>query len=462
MKRTEAGSQGTKSKSVEKVELFDLLHRQPPSDVSSEMACVCAIMFSSVQLEAVCDIVKAEDFSDQDNAAIFAAVVYSWGERGECSMDLIVARLREQGDWRDTMFDGLANIMEHDDGSHAHALYFATRVRDSSMRRRLGIVIENSIRHVVDENMTADQVVSKTLEGIYEIEGERKNQSKITTATLVQTFLDSIDDRNRGEMPVGFSDLDKLLAGGLRPSNLVLLAARPSIGKSSLALDIALNVANHSDKSVAMFSLEMGAEDVSHRIMSKATGVPLHRIRERRLGSKDLQRINDATEKVESLKIQTICGDVTMVGILQHCRTLATTEGLAMVVVDYLTLVTPNRERGKSREQEVSEISRFLKGLAGRLNVPVLACAQLNRDVEKMQRPPRLSDLRESGALEQDADVVFLLHKEQRESSTATVAISKHRNGPLGGTTLDWDGGTCTFSDQQPAYAADFNDWNER
>jgi len=203
---------------------------------------------------------------------------------------------------------------------------------------------------------------------------------------------------------------------------------------------------------VVFFSLEMTGVEMSQRLVSKASGVPLQRIRDRSTHSDDVSNIIDAMAGVESRNIETFTGDETMMSILQKCRTVASTVGVSLVVVDYLTLITPIRQKGRSREQEVSEISRFLKGLAHRLNVPVLACCQLNREVEKTNRPPKLSDLRESGALEQDADVVMMMHKESRDATSTSVAIAKNRNGPLGNTTLDWLAATCTFADQIPDY----------
>jgi len=431
-----------------KSDLFTVLHKSPPSDTDAEMACLCSIMFDRRQISQVCDMITKADFFDCVHAEIFAAIINTWAEEDDCTIDLVVSNLKSSAVWNDTYFESLAKIKEHDDGTYTHALYFAVKIRDASLRRRLGIVIEDTIHDVIDDSKTSDEVVNKALHKIYELEAIKKNQERFSTAGLIQEFLASIDNKDRDEVPTGFGRIDSLLAGGLRPGNLALLAARPSIGKSSLALDVATHAAKLTNKAIAFFSLEMSSGDIASRMVSKSSGVPLQHIRNRSLSNEQLQRINECTEQVESLNIETFTGDQTMMSILQKCRTVGTTEGLILVVVDYLTLVTPNRQSGKSREQEVSEISRFLKGMANRLNVPVLACCQLNREVEKTQRPPRLSDLRESGALEQDADVVFMLHKTRREDLSAIVGIAKHRNGPLGHATLDWLPDTCTFTDQ--------------
>jgi replicative DNA helicase len=251
-------------------------------------------------------------------------------------------------------------------------------------------------------------------------------------------------------LPTGFRDLDELTSG-LQPGNLVIIAARPGIGKSSLAINIAHNVAV-SGESVAVFSLEMSRHEVGMRMLCSAAKVPWDRIRAKRVGPDDWVRVVQAAETLHDAPLAIVdSGNVNIVDVRAKARRMRSSkQGLALIIVDYLQLMTSAAvRRPDNRQQEVAEISRSLKLLAKELSIPVLALSQLNRNPEtRADKRPQLSDLRESGSLEQDSDVVAFIHRDDADPEKkreAELIVAKHRNGPTGSIKLNFEPSLTQF-----------------
>jgi replicative DNA helicase len=244
-------------------------------------------------------------------------------------------------------------------------------------------------------------------------------------------------------VPTGFRDLDELLQG-LQKGNLVIVAARPGIGKSSLVTNIARNVAVESRAPVALFSLEMSRVELGMRLLCSEARVQWHKVRAGMVAAEEWGRIVEAAEVLDPAPLFIVdSGNVTIVDIRAKARRLKSQQALGLIIVDYLQLMTSHR-RVDNRQQEVAEISRSLKLLAKELDVPVIAVSQLNRDPERRtDKKPQLADLRESGALEQDADIVMFIHRDPlsedaQAKGIAEIVVAKHRNGPVGKVNLTW------------------------
>jgi replicative DNA helicase len=264
--------------------------------------------------------------------------------------------------------------------------------------------------------------------------------------------LEAIQNRESAYtgLPTGFRDLDDLTSG-LQPGNLVIVAARPGIGKSSLAMNIARNVAV-SREPVAVFSLEMSRTEIGMRLLCAEARVPWDRIRNKRVGPDDWTRVVAAAETLHDSPLHIVdSGNVNIVDIRAKARRMKTgRQGLSLIIVDYMQLMTsPNTRRSDNRQQEVAEISRSLKLLAKELHIPVLALSQLNRNPEsRADKRPQLSDLRESGSLEQDSDIVMFIHRDDADPEKkreAELILAKHRNGPTGSLRLNFEPSLTQF-----------------
>lgn len=259
---------------------------------------------------------------------------------------------------------------------------------------------------------------------------------------------------NKGEItgiPTGFYELDKLTSG-FHPHELIIIAARPGMGKTAIALNMVTNIAINSKKTVALFNMEMGAEQLATRMLSSVGQIEGSKLKTGNLEHSDWRRVNEAISRLSNTNIYIDDTAGNTVGeIRSKCRKLATSpSGLDIVVIDYLTLIQGSSKNGTNRQQEVAEISRSLKTMAMELNVPVIALSQLSRGIEqRVDKKPMLSDLRESGAIEQDADIVAFLHcsdeEKEKQNSLMEFVIRKHRNGPLADVPLIFQRNTSTF-----------------
>jgi replicative DNA helicase len=432
--------------------------RVPPHNLEAEESVLGSMMLSGEAIASVTDVgIRAEDFYRRPHRLIFEALtsLYAKGE----PVDIITAveELRR----RQTLDDSGGALYIHHlvetVGTPASASHYARIVGEHALLRRLisaaGDILQKAYDVPTDPAGFADQA-----EGL--VYAAHRGQDKDEIVPLSDLVHQSMEDLERLHertglvgLATGFRDLDDLLQG-LQKSNLVVVAARPGIGKSSFVTNIARNVAVESGKPVAMFSLEMSRMEIGMRLLCAEARVPSDKVRRAMVAAEDWGRIVEAAETLDRAPIWIVdSGNVTILDIRSKARKLAArTEGLGLIIVDYLQLMT-SHQRVESRQQEIAEISRSLKLLAKELDIPVIAVSQLNRDPEKRtDKRPQLADLRESGAIEQDSDVVMFIHREDvynrddpSVKGVADVIVAKHRNGPTDNVRLTFRGDLTQF-----------------
>jgi replicative DNA helicase len=328
-----------------------------------------------------------------------------------------------------------------------HAEHYARIVERTATRRRLIDAAGQIAALAYQEADDVDEVVDRAEQVLFGVSERRISRELVPIKQVLSEYYDRVEylTRHRGEMigiPTGFGDIDKLL-GGLQRSDMIILAARPSVGKTSLALGFAHNAAKKHDRRVAFFSLEMSNEQVVQRLISAETGINAQRLRRGEIEPDEWGRFAKATSDLaESRFYIDDTPGVSALELRTKARRLHAEVGVDLIVVDYLQLMRGDY-RSENRVQEISSISRALKALARELNVPVLALSQLSRGVEsRTDKRPILSDLRESGALEQDADVVMFIYRDEmynentERPNLADIIVAKHRNGPTGMVSL--------------------------
>ena len=444
----------------------------PPHSVEAEQAVIGGLLLDAAAWDNVADVVKQEDFYRPDHQLIFDAIASLAGGGKPCDVVTVSQHLERNGKLEEA--GGLAYLssVARDTPTAANVKAYADIVHERSLLRQL-ITAGNEIASAVFNNdgRTARELVDEAERRVFEIAegGSRGRQGAIAVRTLLPEVVDQIDeaysnpDSLRG-LPTGFTDFDKM-TGGLRPGDLVIVAGRPAMGKTTLAVNMAEYAAlRPGDKraSVAIFSMEMPSEQVITRMLSSIGGVPLQNLRSGRISDDDWVRITSATSQLSEAKIfvdETPALSPTE--LRARCRRVKREHGLDLIVVDYLQLmqVPGNKE---NRATEISEISRGLKVLAKELACPVIALSQLNRGVEQREnKKPVMSDLRESGAIEQDADMILLIYREEvydrqtTKKGIAEIDLVKHRNGEIGTFVLTFQGQFTRFANYVPDSYAD-------
>jgi replicative DNA helicase len=435
--------------------------RVPPHDLLAEQSAIGGMLLSKDAVADVLESVRGVDFYLPKHEIIFEAMLtlYSHGEPTD-----VIAVTDELTKTGELTRAGGADYLHTLTGlvpTAANAGFYATIVAEKAVLRRL---VEAGTRIVqmgyASEGEVVDLVNNAQAE-IYAVTGGVESEDFVPLTDAVTTAIDEIEAaRGRdGQMvgvPTGFAELDEL-TNGLHPGQLIILAARPALGKSTLGLDFARSAAIAHDLPTIIFSLEMGRSEIAMRLLSAEAAVPLQHMRKGTVHTNDWKtiaqtrgRINDAPLYIDDSP------NMTLVEIRAKCRRLKQRVGLKMVIIDYLQLMTSGK-KVESRQQEVSEFSRALKLLAKELEVPVIAISQLNRGPEqRADKKPALSDLRESGSLEQDADMVILLHRESAyeaenpRAGEADLIIAKHRNGPTRTITVGFHGHFSRFVDLPP------------
>ena len=421
--------------------------RVPPQNEEAEQAVLGAMMLSGEAIAQVTDIgLRAEDFYRSAHRAIFEALtdLYAKGQ----PVDVVTTKeeLLRRGDLASV---GGALYLQHlveGVATPASAPHYGRIVTEHALLRRLigaaGEILQGAYEVPEDPESFADQAEGR----IYAVSRRHERDQVVALRELVHQSMEDLERIHERTglvgIPTGFRDLDELLQG-LQKGNLVVVAARPGIGKSSLVTNIARNVAV-SGKSVALFSLEMSRVEIGMRLLCSEARVQWHKVRAGMVAAEDWGRIVEAAEVLDPAPLFIVdTGNVTIVDIRAKARRMKSQHGLDLIIVDYLQLMS-SHQRVDNRQQEVAEISRSLKLLAKELEVPIIAVSQLNRDPERRtDKKPQLADLRESGAIEQDSDVVMFIHRdplseEDQARNAAEIIIAKHRNGPVGKITLTW------------------------
>ena len=426
-----------------------------PHDVDAEESVVGSILIDSLALTGVSSFLTSADFYLAKTRSSFEACLAIF-DRGEAINQVTVAhQLSLMGRLEEV---GGASYLGHlvsTVPTSVHIEHYARIVQRASTMRQLISAAGNIATIGYEGSADPDSSLDRAEKLLYEIRSGRGTRDFVHIRQVLDTFmeegpvLDVSADGYAGPVPTGFSDLDELLGNGLQRSDMVVLAARPSLGKSSLAFNIVRNAAGQGFR-VGVFSLEMSAEQIGIRLVAGEAGVDSHRMRIDMLNEREMKRKLDAIGVLSDLPLY--IDDTPIQGVVEirgKAIRLKSERGLDLIVVDYLQLIGDMSGRRENRAQEMGEISRSLKGLARDLNVPLVACSQLNRAIEnRPSHRPILSDLRESGSIEQDADIVAFIHREDQHTTrdewekrhptdpypenVAELLIAKHRNGPTG------------------------------
>ncbi len=438
----------------------EALEKLPPQSIDAEKSLLGALMIDKDAIIKVADFLLPKDFYKKSHQEIYSAVVDLF-ERGE-SIDFLAvsSRLKDRNFLEEAGGSGYLTELINFVPTAAHVLSYAKNVQKKRILRDL-IATSQEINSLgYNEAEDVDVLLDEAERKIFSIAQGSLTQNFVPIKDTLEEAFERLDrlskhgDVVRGT-PTGFKHLDNLLAG-FQKSDLIILASRPSMGKSSLALNFAANIAIDSKLPVGIFSLEMSRDQIVDRLLSSLSNVDSWKLRTGRLSQEgednDFSRIQNAMGILAEAPIY--IDDTAIINVLQMkamARRLQAEHGLGLVIIDYLQLME-SRNQAFSTVQQVSEISRSLKGMARELNVPVLAVSQLSRAVEHRVPPvPKLADLRESGSLEQDADVVMFIYREDRyrddtlRKNIAQIRIAKHRNGPIGNIDLYFDEARTTF-----------------
>ena len=434
------------------------LGKIPPNDVEAEQAVIGSMLTDKEAVSAAIEVLKPEDFYREDNRIIFEAILSLYGRSEPIDIITIKSELSSMGKFE--AVGGLEYIAELPDKvpTTANVEQYIKIVEEKSVLRNLIKTANEIITLGYDQTQEVDSIIDGAEKKIFEVM-QKKNQKGYTPIKdiLVETFTELEQLYNQKQritgIPTGFSDLD-FRTSGLHNSDLILVAARPAMGKSAFALNIATNAAVRAKVPVAIFSLEMSKEQMTSRILCSEAMVDSNKVRTGKIDDEEWGKLAAASGELSEANIY--IDDTPGISIMEiraKCRKMKIEKNIGLVVIDYLQLVQGSGKRGSSREQEIAEISRSLKILAKEINVPVIALSQLSRAPE--QRPdhrPMLSDLRESGSIEQDADIVMFLYRDDyynedsEKKNIAEVILAKHRAGSTGTVELLWLGNYTKFA----------------
>jgi replicative DNA helicase len=449
---------------------FELPERLPPQSIEAEKSLLGCLMLDKNAVIKVADFIQPQDFYRANHQEIYR-VCQELFEKGE-PIDLlsVVNRLKEKGQLEEVGGNSYLTELINSVPTASHILNYAKIVQRKRILRDLIAAGSEVAALGYDETEDPDVLLDQAEKRIFSIAQKGLSQSFLPVKTTLGEAFERIDKLSKHKeglrgLPTGFTALDNILAG-LQKSDLIILASRPSQGKSAMATNIASHIAINEKVPVGIFSLEMSRDQLVDRLIADLAGIDLWRLRTGKLSGdgddNDFSRIQQALGILSEAPIY--IDDAASSNILQMralARRLQAERGLGLIVVDYLQLMEP-RNTAVSMVQQMTEISRSLKSLARELNVPVLALSQLSRAVEQRSpQIPRLSDLRETGAIEQDADVVLFIYREDRyrpdttRKNIADIIIAKHRNGPVGKVELYFDDSRVAFRNLEKGYEAE-------
>jgi replicative DNA helicase len=419
---------------------------QMPQDIEAEQALLGALLIDPEAILRVATFLRPEDFYVRKNGWVYEAILALHERREPVDFVTLHKELEARGHLEE--IGGPAYIAQLMDivPTALHAEEYARLVEEAAIRRRVIDFASRAVKVACDQNKPLEEVLTGIEQGALALRRLSGNQpvpvSEVVSAVYDALTRASQEGRAIG-LPTGFSDLDELL-GGFRPGNLVVVGARTGQGKSSLLLSFA-RAAVENGVPTLMFSLEMSAEEIVHRLITAETGIPTTRIQCARIGESDWHPIADAAGRVSAMTLWIDDSPALSIAeIRARARRLHAEYGIGLVLVDYIQLATPTR-RHDSRYLDIGEISQGLKALAKELQIPVIAASQLSRSVEqRADKRPTLADLRESGNQEQDSDVVLFIHREGGDGNNlqavqaVTLIVAKNRHGPTGDVSLLW------------------------
>lgn len=424
--------------------------RIPPHSPEGEESVLGALFLDKDAIVAVAEFLRPDDFYDERHKEIYNAFLELYEERIPIDVLTVSQRLKKRKTLK--KIGGVSYLVELANSvpTAAHVEHYAKIVKDASTKRSLMSAASKLVELSMDESLAADELLDKAEAEVFSLTQKHlKTTFTPIRDALAESFdrLDELHKRAEGlrGIPTGYSDLDDTLAG-LQKSNLIILAARPGVGKTSFALNIAQNVAVKYKLPVGFFSLEMSKEELVDRLLVAQADIDAWRLKTGKLSEEDFTKLSNAMGELAEAPIY--IDDTPALSILEmrtKARRLQVEAGVELLIVDYLQLARSRQL--ENRVQEVSEISQGLKNLARELKVPILAISQLSRAVEQRgQKKPQLADLRESGSIEQDADVVmFLWIEDEEHPENINLDIAKHRNGPLRSIKLHFRGDRLKF-----------------
>jgi replicative DNA helicase len=424
--------------------------RVPPHSAEAEESVLGALLLDKDAVIAVAEFLRAEDFYDDRHKEIFITSLELFEERVPIDVLTVSERLKKRKSLKKVGGSGFLADLVNKVPTAAHVEHYGRIVKDAATKRSLMSAISRLMEFSIDESLGASELLDKAESEIFSLtQRHLTNTFTPIKAALAESFdrLDELHKQAEGlrGVPTGFKDLDDTLAG-MQKSNLLVLAARPGIGKTSLALNIAQNLAVKYKRPVGFFSLEMSKEEMVDRLLVAQADIDAWKLKTGKLGEEDFTKLSNAMGELAEAPLY--IDDTPALSILDmrtKARRLQIENGVELLVVDYLQLARSRQL--ENRVQEVSEISQGLKNLAREIKVPVLAISQLSRAVEQRgTRKPQLADLRESGSIEQDADVVMFLWREDEDNSeNINLDVAKHRNGPLRSIKLFFKGDRIKF-----------------
>ena len=435
----------------------------PPQNIEAEESLISAILVDNTALLEVVEILSSQDFYRTAHQKIFACISDLFDHGEPIDLVTLANALKEKGHLENV--GGAAYLARLVDAVPlaVNAQHYARIVHDKAVLRRL-IEKANAItKRCLQEQGGTDEILDFAEASIFEITEKKARQAFYSLSKLIDGNIDFLEEKQKNKslvtgVPTGFTQIDTLTAG-LQNSDLIILAARPSMGKTALALNIARNAAVDAGVPVAIFSLEMAKEQLSLRLLCAEARIDSSRLRSGFFSMEDWDRVTDAADVLSPAPI--FIDDSPSLSALEvraKARRLKMDKNIGLIVIDYLQLMQ-GRASAERRDIEISEISRSLKALAKELNLPVLALSQLNRMLEqRTDKRPKLSDLRESGALEQDADVVAFIYRDEvynkeetnPQKGTAEVILAKQRNGPTGDVRLTFLSAYTRFENMAP------------
>ena len=428
-------------------------NHQVPQNIEAEASLLGAVLIDSDALVKIADAIGVNDFYDARHQRIYEAITQLYEKRSPIDVLTLADQLKGNGFLE--MIGGPSYLTELTNfvPTAAHVEQYAEIVAQKAVRRRLIKASKELTELGYDESKAIKELIEEAETNLFQVSQQHVKQTITSIEDVLAGSFERLDDLHKDKnktrgVSTGFRDMDDLLAG-LQPSDLFILAARPSMGKTAFSLNLAHNVALGAKAPVLIFSLEMSKEQLVDHLLSMESGVDAWALRTGNLTDHDFERIGQAMGALSEAKIYIDdTPNITVSDLRTKARREAHQQPLGLIIVDYLQLMSGGSKFGNSdnRVQEISEISRGLKGVARELDVPIIALSQLSRSVENRKpQIPQLSDLRESGSIEQDADVVAFIYREEYynpetdRKAVTDILIKKHRNGPTGGVELFFD-----------------------
>lgn len=422
----------------------------PPHSIEAEESVIGALLLDKDAIIAVAEFLSPDDFYDEKLKEVYKCCLELYEERIPVDVLTVAERLKKRKSLKSIGGASYLAMLANKVPTAAHVEHYGKIVKDASTKRSLMVAATRLVELSTDDSIAADELLDKAESEVFSLTQHHLKKTFIPVKEALSESFDRLDELHKQAeglrgVPTGFKDLDNALAG-FQKSNLIILAARPGVGKTTLALNIAQNLSVNYKRPVGFFSLEMSKEELVDRLLVAQADIDAWRLKTGKLSEEDFTKLSIAMGELAEAPLY--IDDTPALSIIEmrtKARRLQVETGVDLLIVDYLQLARSRQL--ENRVQEVSEVSQGLKNLARELKIPILALSQLSRAVEQRgEKRPQLADLRESGSIEQDADVVMFLWREDEDNpENITLDIAKHRNGPLGSIKLFFKGDRIKF-----------------